>query len=311
MPKHCCIYVFNSSYELNQFSFFDISGDKPYFKQKTSSFFKSPLYQSLSSDPGIKVTCYFSGTYLTSLKDQEELNAISSFVDKGQIELLLGTYHNSFSCLFSSAFYNEEIVKHRETLQSMFGMTPQGFLNTAAIFSNDLLTSIKSEKVAYVIAPRVAWYLGAQPSSRILKSKDGKLSLVLVGESNDDEEVIVSYLPGYVSRHWDLQTLTTSETIAAFQTEKKYNLPSPIGLDTEGRDLTYFLGNSLQKQVFKQINRLSSKVEDSKDEEMKKELMVLASPAIFDLISQEYTIRYDYYSSLMNCLTDMELKLDA
>lgn len=312
MPKHCSIYVFHATYELSQFSFFDISTDKVYFKVKSSSFSKSPLCQALSNDDNLKATCYFSGAYLESLKDQQkELNAIRGFVENDQIELLLGTYHHSFSCLFSSSLFKMEIAMHQELMAQEFGAAPKGFLNTAAIFSNELLPTLLKEGISYTIAPRVTWYLGNQPSSRVFKSKDDRLRLVLVGNSTDDKEVIVSYLPGYVSRHWDMETVMVSEVVAADQQLKEYSLPNPIGLDPEGRDLTHFLGNSLQKQVFKQINDLAEKVYKSTNQELKSALLTLGSPAIFDLISQEYTIRYDYYTSLMNCLTDMELRLDS
>jgi len=309
MPKHCSIYVFNATYELNQFSFFDISSDKPFFQIKPSSFLESQLYQSLSKDPKLKVTCYFSGTFLESLKERDqEIQAIKSLVANGQIELLLGTYYYSFSCLFSSAFFDEEMSRHKALIYSIFGVRPAGFLNTAAIFSNDLLATVN--EVSYVVAPRVGWYLDNEPYLRAVKAKDGKMGVFLVGDSTEDQDLIVSYLPGFVSRHWDLDTITASEAMEHFQKEKQYSLPSAVAIDPEGKDLNHFMGNTLQRQVFKQINYLSEKIFKSKDEKLKSELMILGAPAIFDLISSEYNIRYDYYTSLMNCLTDLEIRLD-
>ena len=118
----------------------------------------------------------------------------------------------------------------------------------------------------------------------------------------------MSYLSGHAVKHWNLETVTAGEAIAAFQKEKSYNLPDPVGLDSEGRDLAYFLGSALQKQALNRFNNLAPAVLKSKNEKMMKQFMTLASPAVFDLIGRQYSVRYDDYISLMNCLTDLELK---
>ncbi|MBC6400580.1 MAG: hypothetical protein GDA51_10130 [Ekhidna sp.] len=307
MPKHCSIYVFHSGFELNKFSFFDIKTNRSYFKEVSSGFIKTPLYLSLQKDQKLRVSCYFSGTYLTSL-DKHELEEIRNLVKKGQIELLLGTYHYSLSCLFSPDFFKKEISDHQDLLQLEFGVRPQGFLNTIAIFSNDLVLTLQKEKIAYCITPRVEWYLGSDTSYRAVKSKDQKLNLLLVGGSKSDTDLLVSYVPGDASKHWDLETITAKEAVVTFQKEKIYNLPDPVGLDREGRDLTHFFGNALQKQALSYIGTLASAVLKSKNEKMMKDFLALASPAVFDLMSRHYSIRYDHYTSLMNCLADLKLK---
>ena len=308
MPGHCSIYVFHSRFELSRFSFFDIKTHHDYFKEVSTSFTKTPLYLSLQKDATLRVSCYFSGVYLSSL-DKSERAEIQYFVKQGRIELLLGTYHHSLSCLFSSDFFKKELSDHRNLLKKEFGVKPRGFLNTYAIFSNEMTSTLQKEGIAYCITPRIEWYLEPNIADRIVKSKDQKLSLLLVGSSKNDIDLMVSYLPGHASKHWDMETITASEAVAAFQKEKSYNLPNPVGLDPQGNDLTHLLEKALPRQVLNYVSNLAPAILKSKNEQLMKDFLILTSPAIFDLINLPHSIRYAHYISLMNCLADIELKI--
>ncbi|MDE0471002.1 MAG: hypothetical protein OXH57_03605 [Ekhidna sp.] len=269
-----------------------------------------PLYLSLQRDAKLRVSCYFSGVYLSSL-EKSELEEIQHLVKQGQIELLLGTYHHSLSCLFSSDFFKKELSDHRDFLKDEFGVKPEGFLNTHAIFSNELIPTLQKEGIAYCITPRIEWYLEPNIADRIVKSKDQKLSLLLVGSSKNDTDLLVSYLPGHASKHWDMETITASEAVAAFQKEKIYNLPNLVGLDLQSKDLTHLLEKALPRQVLNYASILAPAVLESKNKRLMKDFLLLTSPAIFDLISSPHSIRYDHYISLMNCLADIELKSES
>lgn len=308
--RHCHIYVFHPDLEVDAYNFFDIGKSKPYFKpSSTTRFSVHPIAKALSENPRLQVSCYLSGTFLEGIAENpEEIEAIKGFVDKGQLELLLGTYHQSFSCLYSAALFRKDITAHKQILQSLFNVTPSGFLNTMAIFSNDLVKQLKKEQVDYALVPRVEWFQGKNIHSRVFKSKGG-LDLLLIGESRHDSELYVSYLDSGTSRHWEVDTIQTQATIQAFEPSEVYNLPNPVGLDPFGRDLTYYLGNSLQKQIFKSVAQLSDQVIRQKNESLTQNLLKLSSAAVFSQISNLAQKRHEAYKWLMNCLTDMELQL--
>ena len=312
MPKICNIHAFLADYELNKFSFFDINSTKTYLAKKTSSFLQSSLRQALQKNVNLKATCYFSGDFLESIVlDSEETKALKTFMSNGQIEPLLGPYYHSFSCLFSSTLFKQEVEKHKELMMTHFDEIPTGFYNTCAIFSNDLIESIVKQKATYHIVPRVLWFTNSDTKSCVYKSQSKNLDLLLVGESKNHEEVIINYTLGS-SDYLDTpqsETINATDVVNTFQSEYSYSLPNPIGLDPMGNDITYYLGNSLQKQIFKKISELSMKVSKKKNQQFAKDILTLSTPFIFESMNQGNSQRYDNYTTLVNCLTDLELKL--
>ena len=309
--KHCCIYVFDQPRMLTHFPFFDIGTDKDYFEASTPvSFIESPLGKALLDDSNLKASCYFSGAYLHGLsKQDQEVECIQSLCKKGQLELLSGTNSSSLTCLFSSVLFNEEVDRHKNLLQELFEVTPVGFINALAIYSNDLAPTLSKKGIEYMIAPRIGWFLGSQPDARVLQSKDKKVRLLLVGKSDSDNDLHVSYLDGSSDRHWELATLTAGQAIATDQTYATYSLPNPVGLDPEGRDLTAYFGNALQKQIFKKLSELSPKVQKKGDPGIMEDFLGLSSTQVFAQLQQVMESRYDTYTYLMNCITDIELKI--
>lgn len=309
MTKHACIYIFDLQVQVLPFTFFDIASHKAYYQLQTGLFSSSPLCKALQSDESLHVSCYFSGKFLKNLETKsDELDLLQRFVKAGQIELIAGSYAQSLSSLFSKEFFIEEISEHKSQLKRLFDYAPKGFVNTHAIYSDGLLSILENEGFEYCVAPRVSWYL-PDANASVFKSINHAISLVLIGDTNaTDAATVVSYLDGSAVRYWELETLTLSEVTEKYATDHIYSLPDAVGLSTNHKDLTQLLGNVLQKQYFKRISKLASKIYPLDDAQIREDYLMMASPSCLSAMDLESSNRHEVFTWLMNSLTDLELR---
>ncbi len=316
MPS-CYIYHFHLTPALNTFSFFDIGKGKSYLEGlKGIASAKFNLFTKLHKNPEHVISCYFSGTFLNALSQKkDQLNLIAQLVEKGQIELIGGTFYHSFSSLFSAELFNMEIKNHSDKLDELFGRRPKGFINTVGAFSNDLVEPLNHLGYDFTIVPKVKWFQGSNENSWVFRAKTSDMKLLLMDCQHSKTDRASQVI--YTDRFENIQQngcpkLSCSSYIRQSQETPIYNLPNLVALDPSGNDLTHFFGNSLQKQVFKTISDLAPKIIQSEDSEIMEIFLSLSSPFHFMKIDQSsrHEHRYHHYIWLINCLTDLEMKLN-
>jgi len=97
-------------------------------------------------DGKFKVAYSTTGVLLEQLAEYspEVLSTFDALARTGCVEFLGETYYHSLSFLYSRNEFVEQVDKHTQTIQKLFGQTPKVFRNTELIYNNDLAQLIES-----------------------------------------------------------------------------------------------------------------------------------------------------------------------
>ena len=326
----CIIYKFHFDRITRPTTFFDLGTEEPYFDEDlTRDYFARdfkqhalPIFEQLGSNKNAKISCYFSGVFLELLKEHSSyLTRIKELVKRGQIELLAGTYYHSLSSLFSASLFKMEVQMQVKMLLDIFDTVPIGFYNTANIYSNDLSELLSSLGFKAVLVPKIPWFQSNRGTDRVFQSTSKDIALVLVGDAYEvgeaQKHLQVYGLDGMgdnaveILSDTKIKPIVFADSIKDNTNEFVYNLPDTVALDFNGHDISYLIGNSLQKEYFRRIKELSWSANAKKDLDLSELILSLASVNHFRSISRienEFD-RYRNYRQLLNYLTDMELRL--
>jgi alpha-amylase len=90
--------------------------------------------------PDFRVSFSLSGTVLDQFEAfcPDVIELFQQLVATGCCELLAEPYDHSLAFLYSRDEFVEQVDRHTQRLQSLFGVTPRVFCNTELIYNNDL-----------------------------------------------------------------------------------------------------------------------------------------------------------------------------
>ena len=74
----------------------------------------------------------------------EVISTFDALAQTGCVEFLAETYYHSLSWLYSHSEFVEQVDKHIQMVEDLFGQTPRIFRNTELIYNNDLAKAIDS-----------------------------------------------------------------------------------------------------------------------------------------------------------------------
>lgn len=324
------IYKFHFDRITKPLAFFDLGEDEAYFDEGlsrdyfTRDFKKNalPIFRKLISDKNAKISCYFSGVFLELLQEHAAyLAEIKKLVKRGQIELLAGTYYHSLSSLFSASLFKIEVQKQVKMLVDIFDTMPIGFYNTANIYSNDLSELLGSLGFKAALVPKITWYQGDRGMDRIFQSVRKDISLVLVGDAYHIEEpqnhLGVYGLDGMSNNSLEIlsdskiKPVGFADSIEVKSKRGIYSLQDTVALDFNGQDISYLIGNALQKEYFRRVKELSLSAHSKKNQSLTELSLSLASANHFRSIGrfENENDRNRNYRQLLNYLTDLGLRL--
>ena len=97
-------------------------------------------------DGRFKIAYSLTGTLLEQLLNYspEVISTFDALNETGCVEFLAETYYHSLSFLYSKDEFLEQVNKHTDTIESLFGQKPRVFRNTELIYNNDLAKLIES-----------------------------------------------------------------------------------------------------------------------------------------------------------------------
>lgn len=290
---------------------------------------------------------FFSGFFLEMLSQHfpKYISDIKKLVKSGKIELLGGTYNNSLSCLFSLDLFKIEIAKHRKEIKSLFDCEPTCFSNTENIYSNELGTIIKELKFKSAIAPAIDWFLGDNNQYQIFQSKgEKKLSLLLTDyktnqllihtnaasllkdKSLSDKLYVAQINPASANpnTNWiDViseikkrknKFILVSDTLKAHTSSAIYNIPSALAVNSSGQDLPAFIENPIQKETLEKLKSTKAQLHIKSDKKLLEDFLPLCTAENLlkmntKINSDNITEPYDQYLSMMNILSDLEIRI--
>ena len=134
-------------------------------------------------DGRFKIAYSLTGVLLEQLQlfSPEVISTFDALVETGCVEFLAETYYHSLSFLYSRDEFLEQINKHSETIERLFGQKPKVFRNTELIYNNELAALIESTgDFDAIITEGADHILGYRNSNFVYRPKNcSKLKLLL------------------------------------------------------------------------------------------------------------------------------------
>ena len=127
-----------------------------------------------------KVAYSLTGVLLEQLQrySPEVISTFDALAETGCVEFLAETYYHSLSSLYSRAEFVDQVNKHIETIDHLFGQKPRVFRNTELIYDNDLAALVESmgdfeavitEGADHILGPRSPDFVYQPKACRKLK----------------------------------------------------------------------------------------------------------------------------------------------
>src|SRR5512140_2022168 len=112
-----------------------------------------PFIDVLERHPSIKFTQHWTGTLLEWLirKHPELIERMKSLVQRGQLELLTGSYYEAILAIIPERDRIGQIKKLTETIQSTFDYTPRGMWLAERVWEQHLVGSLVKAGVEFVM----------------------------------------------------------------------------------------------------------------------------------------------------------------
>ncbi|MHC4806423.1 MAG: glycoside hydrolase family 57 protein, partial [Planctomycetota bacterium] len=119
----------------------------------------------------------------------EVMSTFDALAETGCVEFLAETYYHSLSFLYSRDEFVEQVNKHIETINHLFGQRPRVFRNTELIYNNDLAAVVESTgNFDAIITEGADHILGFRSPNFVYQPKGcDKLKLLLKNYSLSDD----------------------------------------------------------------------------------------------------------------------------
>jgi len=119
----------------------------------------------------------------------EVMSTFDALAETGCVEFLAETYYHSLSFLYSRDEFIEQVNKHIETIDNLFGQKPRVFRNTELIYNNDLAALVESMgNFDAIMSEGASHILGLRSPNFVYRPKGcSKLKLLLKNYSLSDD----------------------------------------------------------------------------------------------------------------------------
>ncbi len=288
-----------------------------------------------------KLSFMFSGVVLDQfeLYAPEMINNFRSFISTGCVELLSGTYSNTFSSLINSLIYKNQLKLQREKVKQLFGSDP-------------VALSFRKKSDPGYIKPGIRIFSDSRKSgsdvSLFISAKDlcnwSSVSERLVKVLNKDKEnesIITIFIPYYISGSYmnlysglqefleSFPSLVLSGSGYTFINPSEVVNLLPVGtIDNKHKKLTGYSGtihgsvNKMQADAYEKLYSFDRSVENCNDPVIKKDWLYLQSGDHFFFMNSRlykdsesipvyipYDSPYFAYINYMNVLKDFACRL--
>ena len=175
MPAVCFYFQVHQPYRLRHYTFFDI-GATPFYEDEDANCdvllkvarkcylpMNDLLLELIRRHEGrFKVSFSLSGTALDQFEEYapEVLESFQALGRTGCVEFLDETYCHSLAFLFSREEFREQVRRHRERIEELFGQSPRVFRNTELIYHNDVAREAEAMGYDAILAEGADHVLG-------------------------------------------------------------------------------------------------------------------------------------------------------
>jgi len=157
-----------------------------------------------------KIAYSLTGVLLEQLQaySPEVLSTFDALAQTGCVEFLGETYYHSLSFLNSRNEFMEQVNKHLDTIENLFGQRPRIFRNTELIYNNDLAVLMESTgKFDAILAEGADHILGYRSPNFVYQPKGcQRLKLLLKNYALSDDIAF-----RFSNRNWTEWPLTAEK----------------------------------------------------------------------------------------------------
>ena len=387
MPSVCFYFQVHQPFRLRHYTVFD--QDHRYFDdfknkaicQKVANKCYLPANRLIldlvkKHEGRFRVAYSITGVLLEQLADYapEVMSTFDALARTGCVEFLAETYYHSLSFLYSRGEFRDQIFKHMDLIESLFGQKPKVFRNTELIYSNDLAAEIESmgifdgvitegaDRILYGRSPNFVykppqeskikillknyalsddiafrfsnkgwneWPLMAGKFSHWVNQINGNgyvanlfMDYETFGEHQWEDTGIfdfLRYLPDEILKHPDNNFKTPSEAIASYPATDIIDVPGLISWADTERDVSAWLGNSMQSNALHEVYRMEQNVKKTGDKKLLADWRKLQTSDHFYYMCTKwfsdgdvhkyfnpYDSPYDSYINFMNIIGNLE-----
>ena len=207
MLSVCPYFHVHQPYRVKQYRVFDIGNDTEYFNdgsdtdlnnrriiEKVANKSYRPtnkiLKELLTNHPEFRFALSFSGTALDQFEEYapDVLESFQELVATGRVEILADTYHHSLAFFYSVPEFERQVEKHKNRIESLFGVTPKVFRNTELSYRNDLAKWCEENGYVGIMAEGWDKYLGWRSPNYVYSPKDcSKIKVLLKNYKLSDD----------------------------------------------------------------------------------------------------------------------------
>jgi alpha-amylase len=152
-PTICFYFQVHQPYRLRDLRITEIGhGDMDYFDhEKNRAIFRKVaekcylpanrlMLELLHRYPGFHIAYSLSGVFLDQCEEygRDVLDSFRALAATGRVEFLAETYYHSLSYLNSLEEFCEQVQKHVQKIEGLFGKKPTVFRNTELVYNNEI-----------------------------------------------------------------------------------------------------------------------------------------------------------------------------
>ncbi len=219
----CLYFQVHQPFRIREdYSFFNIGTDHNYEDQKTNeNIIKKvarkcylptnqimlKLLQEMKGD--FKISFSLSGVALEQfeLYAPEVLDSFKRLVDTGHVELLAETYYHSLAFVKSKNEFTEQVIKHRNKIKELFGVTPTTFRNTELIYNNELAQATEELGFKAILAEGVDRVLNGRSPNLVYKPSGSQNIKLLLKNYKLSDDIAFRFS----NKKWKHYPLTASK----------------------------------------------------------------------------------------------------
>ncbi len=240
MKKSICLYFqVHQPNRLRLYRFFDIGKDSHYYDdfanrtilrrvaQKCYLPMNALLLELIEANKGaFKVAFSISGSVLEQFDRYapEVIVGFRKLAQTGCVEFLSETYYHSLASLASPIEFKNQVLKHRETIEHYFGVTPKAFRNTELIYSDAIGEMVYDMGFKTMLTEGAKHVLGWKSPNFVYNCAQAKNLKVLLKNSSLSDDIAFRFS----DRGWSDWPLTGEKYLgwikAAAQNDEIVNL---------------------------------------------------------------------------------------
>jgi alpha-amylase len=221
MPSVCFYFQVHQPMRLRHYTVFD--NDERYFDEgrnaaickKVANKCYLPANRALlrliqQHEGRFRIAYSLTGVLLEQLErySPEVLSTFHALAKTGCVEFLAETYYHSLSFLYSRQEFVEQVRKHTELIQGLFGQTPKVFRNTELIYNNDLGLLIEAMgDFDAVITEGADHILGYRSPNFVYRPKGCRRIKMLLKNYSLSDDIAFRFS----NRHWAQWPLTAEK----------------------------------------------------------------------------------------------------